>query len=93
MSADIRPTDTVVHVNRGNIDSNRIRLKADPDAETLPVLRYQKGKTGKGTYGDKIEVLDADGRVAATFIYDEDGILACGAKVVLVAPYGARIAE
>lgn len=83
----IQPSDSVIHVNRGTIDSNRKHNKTDP------VLKVQKGKSGKGDYGRKVEVLDLDGRVAATFHYDETGILACGAKVVLVAPHGARIVE
>lgn len=89
----IRPKDTIVHVNRGTIDGNRKRRQADPNAAAEPVLKVQKGKSGKGSYGHKVEVLDQDGRVAATFVYDPSGILACGAKVVLVAPYGARVAD
>lgn len=83
----IKPTDHVVHVNRGTIDSNRKWGKSDP------VLKVQRGKSGKGQYGRKVEVLDKNGEVAATFHYDESGILVCGAKVVLVAPFGARVVE
>lgn len=89
----IRPQDYVVHVNRGKIDSNRRRRNDDPTITPDAVLKVQRGKTGKGSYGQQVEVLDQDGRVAATFVYDPDGILACGAKVVLVAPYGARVSE
>lgn len=89
----IRPQDYVVHVNRGKIDSNRKRQKDDPAVAPEAVLKVQKGKTGKGSYGQQVEVLDQDGRVAATFVYDPSGLLACGAKVVLIAPYGARVAD
>lgn len=89
----IRPTDTIVHVNRGTIDTNRKALKDDPSIVPMPVLKAQKGKSGRGEYGHKVEVLDEDGRVAATFVYDPNGILACGAKVVLIAPHGARVAD
>lgn len=87
----IKPTDTIIHVNRGQIDSNRIALKNDPSAETKPVLKAQKGKTGKGEYGDAIDVLDANGEVVGTFVYDPSGILACGAKAVFIAKYGVRV--
>lgn len=87
----IKPTDTIVHVNRGHIDQNRNALKADPTADVLPVLKMQKGKTGKGLYGTEIGVKDAAGNIVATFVYDPAGILACGAKVVLIAKYGAEV--
>lgn len=87
----IKPHDTVVHVNRGQIDSNRKALQADAQAPMKPVLKAQKGKTGKGEYGDQIDVLDAQGEVVASFVYDPDGILACGAKVVLIAHHGVKV--
>ncbi|AXQ68806.1 hypothetical protein HOU00_gp319 [Caulobacter phage CcrPW] len=87
----IKSSDTVIHVNRGQIDSNRIALKSDPSAETKPVLKAQKGKTGKSDYGNAIDVLDAHGEVVGTFVYDPAGILACGAKAVFIAKYGARV--
>lgn len=85
------PHDTVVHVNRGQIDSNRKARQADAQAPMKPVLKAQKGKTGKGEYGDQIDVLDAQGEVVASFVYDPDGILACGAKVVLIAHHGVKV--
>lgn len=89
----IKPSDTVIHVNRGQIDSNRIALKQDPAAATKPVLKAQKGKAGKGAYGNAIDVLDAHGDVVGTFFYDPAGILACGAKAVFIAKYGARVRD
>jgi len=93
VSVKISPDDYVIHVNRGSIDSNRKQRNIDPDSEIKPVLKLQKGKTGRGSYGYEVEVLGQDGKIAAVFHYDPEGILACGAKVVLVAPYGARIAK
>ncbi len=88
MTIEIAPSDTVIHVNRGKVDGNRKRGTHEP------VLKLQKGKSGRGQYArHKIAILDQDGRVAGYVVYDPAGILACGAKAVIIAPHGARVED
>lgn len=83
----IRPSDSVIHVNRGTIDSNRKREQDNPP------LALRKGKTGKSQYGDRILILDKHGEIAGEVVYNRDGVLACGAKAVIIAHHGARVDE
>lgn len=87
MSRQVRisPKDTVIHVNRGTIDKNRVR------GEDAPPLTMRRGKYGKGQYGDRILILDKDGEIAGEVVYNRDGILACGAKAVIIAHHGAKV--
>jgi hypothetical protein len=83
----IKSSDTVIHVNRGTIDKNRVR------GEDSPPLTMRRGKYGKGQYGDRILILDRNGEIAGEVVYNRDGILACGAKAVIIAHHGARVDE
>lgn len=79
---------TVVNVNRQAVDRNT-RLKTNE-----PVIRVQKGKSGKAKYGHGVSVLDAAGNEVARFIYDpHNNIVACGARLVLIAHHGAVVLE
>lgn len=83
-SVTISSDTTVIHVNRGTIDSNR---KQDRD---LPPLSVRKGKRGDAVYSDRILILGADGQPAGEVVYNKDGILPCGAKAVIIAYHGAE---
>lgn len=87
MSRDvtIKPSDIVIHVNRGTIDSNRKR------GQDSPPLSMRKGKRGKAEYGDRILILDKNGEIAGEVVYNRDGILPCGAKAVILAHHGAKV--
>lgn len=88
MLLPITPKTCVVNVNRQVVDRNT-RLK-----ENEPPLRVQRGKSGKAKHGHGVAVLDASGNEVARFIYDpENKIVACGARIVLVAHYGAKVVE
>lgn len=82
----ITRTTTVVNVNRQVVDKNT------KWGQNAPPIRVQKGKSGKAEYGHEVAVLDAQGNEVARFIYRPDGALvACGARLVLVAHHGARV--
>ena len=68
---------TLIHVNQGNIRSNKHR----EEGNKLPVLRAQWGSNTKALYGDSIHILDEDGEVVASVVYSPDKPLSCGAKV------------
>uniref|UniRef100_A0AB74UL64 Uncharacterized protein n=1 Tax=Caulobacter phage BL57 TaxID=3348355 RepID=A0AB74UL64_9VIRU len=54
-------------------------------------IRIQKGKSGKPLYTQEAIILDKNGEEAGRLIYDPSGALvACGARLVLVAHYGAK---
>jgi hypothetical protein len=61
-----------IHINRGTIDSNR---KNGTDDHPIAVRR---GRWGKSVYGSRVEI---NGPIVIR--YDPNGILACGAKVVI----------
>lgn len=82
---DIGPKDIVIHVNRGTIDGNR---KHNRDNHPLSMRR---GKSGRAQYGDRIFIYGKDGEIAGEVVYSRDGILACGAKAVIIAHHGARV--
>ena len=68
---------TYIHVNRNVIDSNRKSGRSDP------ALTARKGKSGKGVYGNDIQIVK-DGEVVARFRADfAKPILPCGARVVV----------
>lgn len=78
------------HINRGTIDSNRNRLKLDPDAILEPAVRYQKGKYGKPVYGFEVEI---DGPSKVIYSGVDDPILPCGARIVIVSEVEPRIVK
>lgn len=82
---EIAPKDTVIHVNRGTIDSNRVQGKDNPP------LSMRRGRRGKAEYGDRILILDRHGEIAGEVVYNRDGILPCGAKAVIIAHHGAQV--
>ena len=61
-----------IHINRGTIDSNRKHGRTDPP------IAIRQGKNGKSVYASEIE-LPAGARI----IYNPDGILKCGARLVI----------
>lgn len=80
----ISRTTTVVNVNRKVIDANTKHQRNDPP------VRIQKGKSGKATYAHAVAVLDKNGEEVARFLYNPQGaIVACGARLVLIAHHGA----
>lgn len=82
---EITRTTTVVNVNRQVIDRNT------KHGTNEPPVRIQKGKAGKSVYAHEVAILGKDGEEVARFIYNPDGaIVACGARLVLVAHYGAK---
>jgi hypothetical protein len=75
---------TVLNINRQVIDRN---TKHQTNA---PPIRIQKGKGGKPTYAHSAAILDRHGEEAGRLIYNAQGsLVACGARLVLVAHYGA----
>lgn len=82
---NIRPSDVVIHVNRGVIDGNRIHGRDNPP------LTVRRGRHGRGDYGDRIIIFDKDGQPAGEVVYSKDGILKCGAKAVIIAYHGAKV--
>src|SRR4051812_31232057 len=76
-----------VHVNGHTLKRNRAT------GECSPPVALRRGRSGRSSYGHVVEVLDADGRVAATVAYRPDGPLSCGAVVYVVCPHGARVAQ
>jgi len=68
---------TLIHVNQGNIRSNKYR----EEGNKLPVLRAQWDSNTRALYGDSIHILDEDGEVVASVVYSPDKPLSCGAKV------------
>jgi hypothetical protein len=63
-----------IHVNRGQIDSNRKR------GIDLPPVRFQKGRYGKPTYAHEVAIPGP-----SQVIYSpHEPILPCGARLVIV---------
>ena len=60
------------HINRGVIDANRKHGRDDP-----PIC-VRNGKRGKADYAREVE-LPAGSRV----VYEPDGVLPCGARLVI----------
>lgn len=84
----ITPRTVVVNVNRQVVDKNT-RLKTNE-----PPISVRKGKSGKAKYGHGVAVLDANGKEVARFVYDpQNKLVACGARIVLIAHHGASIIE
>lgn len=72
-----------IHVNTNRIRQNIHREAADREP-VLTARRYTRRgvRTPREVkYGNRIEILDAEGRVVATFVYDPDNPLPCGARV------------
>ena len=65
---------TIVHVNQHKIRSN---LKNPENRE--PVLTAKTYKDNQ--YGNRVEILDTQGEVIGTFVYNPDKPLSCGARV------------
>ena len=85
-SLEITPKTIVVNVNRHTIDRNR------KQGTNEPVVRVSRGKSGKAEYGNEVAILDATGEEVARFIYDpNEALVACGARLVLVAHHGAKV--
>jgi hypothetical protein len=66
---------TLIHVNQGNVRSNKHR----EEGNKLPVLRAQGDF--ETIYGDSIHIIDDDGEIVASVVYSPDKPLPCGAKV------------
>jgi hypothetical protein len=64
---------TIIHVNQHVIKSNR------KTGEHKPVLTCKTYKDN--VYAKEVEILDANGNVAAKIIYRPDDPLSCGAHV------------
>ena len=78
-------TKFFTHINRGVIDANTKRQKADPTAAIDPPVTYRKGKHGKGVYGNEIAIYDDQGNEVARVVYSPDKpLLPCGARMVIV---------
>ena len=85
-SLEITPKTVVVNVNRHTIDRNT------KNGLNEPPVRVSRGKSGKSEYGHEVAILDSKGEEVARFIYDPTGaIVACGARLVLVAHHGAKV--
>lgn len=63
---------TRIHVNQHNI-------RANSRGADLPVLTVKDYKQNRK--GNAVEILDTEGNVIATLLYQPDKPLACGAKV------------
>lgn len=88
---EITRKTVVVNVNRNTINRNTIKAK-NGETDFEPVVRVQRGKSGKAEYGNEVAVLDAAGNEVGRFIYDPTGALvSCGARLVLVAHHGAKV--
>jgi hypothetical protein len=68
------------HINRNVIDANRKHGRVDP-----PIC-IRRGKTGKALYASEVE-LPAGSKI----IYGPDGILSCGARLVIASPSAPTI--
>ena len=64
---------TIIHVNQHKIRANA------KTGDREPVLTCKTYKTND--YAHEAEILDAQGNVAATVVYNPDKPLPCGAKV------------
>lgn len=64
---------TIVHVNQHVIKANAKNGTTDP---VLTVKTYKSN-----LYAREVEILDADGNVAAKVVYSPDKPLSCGARV------------
>lgn len=64
---------TIIHVNQHIIKSNR------KNNLTEPVITCKTYNTND--YADCVEILDANGKIAARVIYSPDKPLSCGAHV------------
>jgi hypothetical protein len=64
---------TIIHVNRGLIDSNR------KNKTSSPVLTVKTGDTN--IYCNRVDILDDNNNVVASVVYSPDKPLSCGAKV------------
>lgn len=75
---------TIIHINRGTIDSNRKR-----GTRYAPII-VRKGRTRR--YGHRVEIRDRSGEVVAAFIHSPDKPLDCGARVWVEVYEGGRVA-
>lgn len=90
-SLEITPKTTIVNVNRNTINRNTTKAKAG-QTDFEPPVRVSRGKRGKPVYGNAVAIMDERGVEVGRFIYDPTGALvACGARLVLVAHYGAKV--
>lgn len=64
---------TYIHVNQHKIKSNAKSNEREP---VLTVKTYKSND-----YAHEVEILDADGNVAAKVVYSPDEPLDCGARV------------
>ena len=72
-----------IHVNQHVIKANAKHGKNDP------VLTVKEGKLN--TYGHRVEILDKNGCVAATVVYQPNDPLSCGARVWIESRNEVRI--
>ncbi len=61
-----------IHINQHNIKANKQGAK-------LPVISVKLPE--ENIYGNRVDILDFEGRVIATVVYRPNQPLACGAKV------------
>jgi len=64
---------TLIHVNQHNIRRNATKGTTDP---VLTVKTYKSN-----TYADRVDILDSEGQVVASVVYQPDKPLSCGARV------------
>lgn len=69
----LKKMKTIIHVNQHRIRSNQKTGKRDP------VITCKTYKSNQ--YASRVEVLDKDGNVSCTVVYNPDKPLSCGARV------------
>lgn len=81
----VKPTaPTFVHVASMTLRKNRLTA---PEKRQPPVV-FRRGRSGSPVRAYRVDILDKDGRVAATVEYTPDRPLSCGAVVFVTCPYG-----
>lgn len=75
-----------VIVNRHNIAWNK---KHKEEGEVRPVLVAHSYKESKR--GNRVDILDSDGEILATFVYRPENPLSCGATVWMVTDQPIRV--
>lgn len=84
-AADTPPPPVYVNVN-----SHRLRANRKPGAVRKPPVVARTGRNGRPGSFWKLEILAADGTVAAEVEYAPGSPLKCGAEVFVVCPNGVR---
>lgn len=74
---------TIIHVNNHKIRENKV------NGTDLPVITCKTYKSND--YCKEVEILDANGEVAAKVVYRPDKPRSCGATVWVETDYGINI--